>query len=278
MKQKAKEILLRAKKDVFSGNLGDTITTFQGEGLDFREIRDYQSGDDIKKINWNATAKSNSVKVNLFDTEKELNIVIAFFTSGSMNFGTINLKQDIASEVLALLSFSSVKNNNNLQTTFFTNENKNFFPATKNNNIVYEIVEKSLDINCLGEEIDYNKFCTFINSMIKQKSLIFLVGDFFGDIDLSTIAHKNEIYALIIRDRFEEYPYMNGDYEFIDPIDFSSSDINITKDIAKKYNNMIKENDEKLEEHFLLHKIQHGKIYTDDDIYLKLSQIVSGGK
>ena len=278
MKQKAKEILLRAKKDVFSGNVGDNITTFKGEGLDFKEIRDYQAGDDIKKINWNATAKSNSVKVNIFDSEKELNIVIAFFSSGSMNFGSVNLKQDIASEVLALLSFSSVKNNNNLQTTFFTNQNKNFFPPTKNENIVYEIVEKSLDINCLGEEIDYNSFCDFINNMVKQKSLIFLVGDFFGDIDLSSIAYQNEIYSIIIRDRFEEYPYINGDYEFVDPIDFSSGDMNITKDIAKKYNQLINQNDEKLEEHFLLHKIQHGKIYTDDDIYLKLSQIVAGGK
>ena len=278
MKQKAKEILLRARKDVFSGNIGDNITTFKGEGLDFKEIRDYQAGDDIKKINWNATAKSNSVKVNLFDSERELNIVIAFFVSGSINFGSVKLKQDIVSEVLALLAFSSVKNNNNLQTTFFGNESLDFFPPTKNDNIVYDIVEKSLDIKCLGEDINYNGFCDFINNMVKQKSLIFLVGDFFGDIDLSTIAHKNEIYALIIRDRFEEYPYINGDYEFVDPIDFSSSDMNITKDIAKKYNQLIKQNDEKLEEHFLLHKIQHGKIYTDDDIYLKLSQIVSGGK
>ncbi|HHB94019.1 MAG TPA: DUF58 domain-containing protein, partial [Campylobacterales bacterium] len=78
MQQVAKEILLRAKKDVFSGNLGNHITTFKGDGLDFREIRDYDYGDDIRKINWKATAKGNGLKTNVFNEERELNIVIAF--------------------------------------------------------------------------------------------------------------------------------------------------------------------------------------------------------
>ncbi len=58
-KKKAKEIILRAKKDVFSGNLGNHLTLFKGDGLDFREIRDYTYGDDIRKINWLASAKGS---------------------------------------------------------------------------------------------------------------------------------------------------------------------------------------------------------------------------
>ncbi len=276
MNTKAKEILLRAKKDVFSTNFGDNITTFAGDGLDFREIREYQSGDDVRKINWKATAKNNSLKLNIFNEERELNIVIAFLVSGSINFGSVKLKQDVVSELLTLLSFSAIKNNNKLQTIFFSDKNEKFFPPTKNQAIVYEILENSLEFDCLEKDVDYAEFCDFINSVIKERSLIFLVGDFYGDVDLSTIAYKNELYALIVRDRFEEYPYITGEYEFIDPNNFSSSEISMDKNIAKKYNDLIIKNDNKLQEHFLKHKIKSGKIYTDDDIYMKLSQILKG--
>ena len=51
---------------------------------------------------------------------------------------------------------------------------------------------------------------------------------------------------------------------------------NITKDVAKKYKKLLDLQDEQLEEHFLKHRITHGKIYTDDDIFLRLSQIIKG--
>ncbi len=96
MQQVAKEIILRAKKDVFTGNLGNYLTTFKGDGLDFREIRDYEYGDDIRKINWKATAKGGGLKTNIFNEERELNIVIAFMLSGTLNFGSVALKQEVA--------------------------------------------------------------------------------------------------------------------------------------------------------------------------------------
>ncbi len=276
MNTKANEILIRAKKDVFGGNLGDNITTFKGDGLDFREIREYNSGDDIRKINWKATAKSNDIKVNVFNSENELNIVVAFLVSGSINFGSVKLKQDVVSEILALLSFSSIKNNNKLQTIFFSNESERYYPPTKSQAIVYETLNDALEFDCLKKDVDYSSFCDFINNTIKEKSLIFLIGDFYGDVDLSDISYKNEVYALVVRDHFEEYPYINGNYEFIDPSTLNSGEVMMNKSIAKKYKKLIDLNDEKLQEHFLQHQIASGKIYTSDDIYLRLSQILKG--
>jgi hypothetical protein len=126
------------------------------------------------------------------------------------------------------------------------------------------------------KDVDYEKLCSFINSTIKQKSLIFLIGDFYGDVKLSNIAYKNELYAIVVRDRFEEYPIFDGEYELIDPVDFSNSSIDIDKQIAKNYQQLVKQNDKKWQNHFIKHKIQSGKIYTSDDIYIRLSQILKG--
>ena len=276
MQQVAKEILLRARKDVFSGNLGDHLTTFQGDGLDFREIRDYDHGDDIRKINWRASAKGNGLKSNVFNEERELNILLAFMVSGSLNFGSFKLKQEVAGEVLALLSFSALKGHNRLQSQFFSDKSELFFEPSKSESITYHIVENAIKIETLGKEVDYLKFCEFVNSVVRQKSLIFMVGDFYGDIDLSSISHRNEVYAIIIRDRLEEMPYINGEFNLIDTNTLDSSEISLTKSVAKEYQKLIEQHDDKIKEHFEEHQIKFGKIYTDDDIYLRLLEIVKG--
>ena len=274
MNQVAQEILLRAKKDVFSGNLGEHLTAFKGDGLDFREIRDYEHGDDIRKINWKATAKGAGVKTNVFNEERELNIVLAFMVSGSINFGSVKLKQEIVAEILALLSFSALKGHNRLQSQFFSNKSELFFEPSKSDRIIYNIVENAVTLDTLGKEVNYQNFCNFINDVVRQKSLIFMIGDFYGDVDLSDIAHKNEVYALIVRDRLEENPLLNGIFELIDPNSLESNEISLNKSTAKEYQKLITEHDTKIQEHFLEHQITFGKIYTDEDIYLRLSEII----
>ena len=107
IENKLKEILLRVKKQVFSGNIGNTLSTFKGTGLDFYEIKDYTIGDDVRKINWKSTAKSSSVKVNVFNEERELNIIVAYMVNGSINFGTKRIKQDVMAEVCLLYTSPS---------------------------------------------------------------------------------------------------------------------------------------------------------------------------
>jgi uncharacterized protein (DUF58 family) len=276
MDNKLQEILIHAKKDVFGGNLGDTLTTFKGDGLDFREIKEYEIGDDIKKINWKATAKTNNTKVNVFNVDRELNIVVAFLSSGSIHFGSVRLKQEVISEISAILAYSTIKNNNLLSSLIFSNKDELFYPPSKKQATVYNSTKDIYEFDCLEKEIDYEAFCHHINSTVKEKSIIFLIGDFYGNIDLSSIAYKHEVYALIVRDRFEEYPYISGEYDFVSPIDFSSSFINMDKNIAKNYQTLILQNDKKLYEHFSQHQITSGKIYTNDDIYTKLAQIIKG--
>jgi uncharacterized protein (DUF58 family) len=274
MNQVAQEILLRAKKDVFSGNLGEHLTTFKGDGLDFREIRDYDYGDDIRKINWKASSKGAGLKTNVFNEERELNIVLAFMVSGSLNFGSVKLKQEVASEILALLSFSALKGHNRLQSQFFSNKSEKFFEPSKSETIIYNIVENAIEMDTLNKEVDYKEFCKFVNGVVRQKSLIFMIGDFYGDIDLSDIAHKNEVYAIIVRDRLEENPLLHGEFNLVDPNTLNTTEITLNKSVAKAYQKLIEEHDNKIKEHFLEHQISCGKVYTDEDIYIRLSEII----
>lgn len=276
MYDKAKEIIIKAKTNIFNSNLGGQLTSLKGEGLDFKEIKEYSYGDNIKNINWKATAKSNSLKVNVFDESRQLNIIVAFLINGSLEFGSVNMKQDIAAEIIALLGFSSIYNHDLLFPIFFSDKSEIFYEPTYDETIIYKLIQDALEIKCIKKEVNYKNFCDYVNNTMKQRSVIFVVGDFYGDVNLSQIAYKNDVYALIVRDRLEEYPLLNGEYELVNAINLKSSEFNITKDVAKKYKELLDLQDEQLEEHFLKHRIKHGKIYTDDDIFLRLSQIIKG--
>jgi uncharacterized protein (DUF58 family) len=196
--------------------------------------------------------------------------------SGSLNFGTVKLKQEVAAEILALLSYSAVKGSNRVQGQFFSQKSEFFFEPSKSDSIVSRIVEEAVSIDLLGKEVDYKAFCEFVNGVVRKKSLIFMVGDFYGDVDLSEIAHNNEIYALIVRDRFEENPTLSGEFNLVDPNSLEGSEFTLNKSVAAAYKKLIEEQDTRLQEHFMEHQISSGKIYTDENVYLRLSEIIKG--
>ena len=105
-----KKILIKAKRQVFSEMVGNNPSRFHGEGYDFSELREYQIGDDIKHIDWNITAKMQKPYVKVFKEERELHVSLVSMMGGSLYFGSQKMKQEVVAEIMAILSFSVVKN------------------------------------------------------------------------------------------------------------------------------------------------------------------------
>ena len=199
----AREILIKTKRKIFSQNLGNNSTTFVGNGLDFSELREYYFGDDVRKINWKATAKAQRPYINLFTEERELNIVVAFMTGGGISFGSKRIKQELMAEVYALLSFSAMKNGDMVSTLAFSSKEEYYRRATKSINALQETVPKLLNLDALGKEVNYENFSTYMLERVKQKSIVFIIGDFYEELDLTLLSAKHEVYAIVVRDKFE---------------------------------------------------------------------------
>jgi len=270
----AREIFIKTKRKIFSQNIGNNATTFVGQGLDFSELREYYFGDDVRKINWKATAKEQRPYINLFTEERELNVLVAFMSGGSIGFGSKRIKQELMTEILALLSFSAMKNGDNVTTLAFSEKEEYFRKATKSIQTLNEIIPNLLELDCMGKEVSYDKFSEYILGRIKQKSILFVVGDFFEEIDFSFLSAKHEVYAVVVRDKFEEDPKFMGEIDLIDPNSMNSSSFNFDNKMLMKYKENIKLNDKKLYEHFMGNNIRYTKIYTDENPYFKLNNLV----
>src|SRR3954466_4274027 len=99
----------RLVNDLFAGRYH---STFKGRGVEFVDVREYVPGDDIRAIHWSVTARLNQPYIKRFREERELTILIAVDLSRSHLFGSRNrLKSELAAELVALLSFAALKNN-----------------------------------------------------------------------------------------------------------------------------------------------------------------------
>jgi len=270
----AREILIKSKRKVFSQNIGNNATTFVGNGLDFSELREYHFGDDVRKINWKATAKEQRPYINLFTEERELNIVLAFMAGGSIHFGSRRIKQELMAEIVALLGFSAMKNSDVVTTFAFDTQERYFRKPTKSINALHEIIPSLLALDVMGHEVHYDALSEYLLGRIKQKSIIFIIGDFFEPLDLSLIAAKHEVYAIMVRDPFEEEPHLSGNLDLIDPNTLERNSFEFDKGMIQAYRSLVEQEDKKHYEHFLGHNIRYTKIYTDEDPFYKLNHLV----
>ena len=273
---KLQKILVRARRQVFSEMVGNNPSIFQGEGYDFIELREYMPGDDIRHIDWNITAKMQKPFIKIFREERELNVVVASVLNGSVHFGSKKFKQDLIAEIVALLSFSTLKNGDLLSSYLFTDVMNSHLKPSKKINQVQKSVDEILNFDALNQKVDFKVLSDTLYKRLKRKSLVIIVSDFFEIPDFKLLAKKHEVVAIIVRDRLEEKPPKMGFSSLVDPEsgavlegDFNSSSVDA---YAKK----VAAHDHKLYSTFKKHQIRFTKIYTDSFASVELRRLFEG--
>jgi len=270
MNKAVKKIILKTKKQVYGDMLGNNASLFQGEGFEFAELREYIYGDDVRKIDWKTTAKLGKPFIKVYKEERELNVVVVSVLSGSTYFGTVKQKSDVMAEVTATLGFSAVKNSDLFSHMIFADKMYAFSKPSKKLFSVHKAVEDVLSFDPLGKEADYTALVETLVSRLKKKALLFIVSDFVGDIDLKLLAKKHDVFAVIIRDKFEENPSELGYLRLIDMETKQSFEGDVDSGTLKNYKKALHDNDEKLYKQFKKQGVRFTKVYTDEEPTLKL--------
>ena len=270
MNKKAKKIILKTKKQVYGDMLGNNASLFQGEGFEFAELREYVYGDDVRKIDWKTTAKLGKPFVKIYKEERELNVVVVTMLGGSMYFGTVKQKSDIAAEVTATLGFSAVKNADLFSHILFADKLYDLSKPSKKLFAVHKAVDEITAFEPLGKVGDYQALTQTLNNRLKKKALLFIISDFVGEVDLKLLGKKHDVFAVIVRDKFEEDPSELGYLRLVDMETKQSFEGNIDAGALKAYKKALHENDERLYKQFKKQGIRFAKVYTHEDAGLKL--------
>ena len=169
-------------KDLVEGiQSGAYNSKFRGGGIEFSEVREYVPGDDVKRIDWNVSARHNSLFVKEFVEENELNIYLILDLSASNNFGFEKSKLDLSFEVAASLMFLALKNNDKLGLGIFTDKLEKFIPSKKGKKQLLRIIKELVDYTPKSKKTDIMKSLSTLNNKLKKKSVIYIISDFISD-------------------------------------------------------------------------------------------------
>ena len=173
----------------------------------FSEVREYQPGDDIRTIDWNVTARFSHPFVKVFEEEREMTVMLLVDVSASEKFGTKKqLKQDLLTELCAVLAFSAMQNNDKIGVIFFSDKIEKFVPPQKGRTHVLRIIRELIEFKPTNKGTDIAYALRYFNNMIKKRCTAFLISDFIdqGFEDALKIAcRKHDLVAIRLYDERE---------------------------------------------------------------------------
>lgn len=187
---------------------GEYHTAFKGRGMAFSEVREYQPGDDIRSIDWNVTARFNNPYIKVFEEEREMTVMLLVDVSASKDFGTREqMKQELVTELAAVLAFSAIQNNDKIGLIFFSDKVEKFIPPKKGKSHILRIIRELITFEPDRKGTDIGEALRFFNNVIKKRSICFLISDFFSqdfEAPLRIANKKHDVVAVRIHDKREE--------------------------------------------------------------------------
>ena len=191
----------RLVDEVFSG---EYHSVFRGRGVEFREVREYVAGDDVRTIDWNVTARTDAPFVKQFEEERELTVVLAADVSPSGRFGSgERTKAETAAELCAVLAFAAISNKDKVGLLLFSDHVEKYIPPAKGRSHVLRIIRELLTYQPTGVGTDLVAPLQLVGRVLKRKATVFLVSDFWADdfsSSLRTVARRHDCVAVRLRD------------------------------------------------------------------------------
>jgi uncharacterized protein (DUF58 family) len=205
--KKVKELEIKSKKITTHLFTGEYHSAFKGRGMLFKEVREYQPGDDIRFIDWNVSARFGHPFSKLFEEERELTVMLMVDISASSLFGSVHArKKDIITEICAVLAFSAMNNHDKVGVVFFSDIVEKYIPPKKGKQHVLYIVRELLTVEPKKKGTRISEALRFFNNSTRQKSIAFILSDFIDnqyEDALKVAGKKHDITGIKIYDRMD---------------------------------------------------------------------------
>jgi uncharacterized protein (DUF58 family) len=184
---------------------GEYHTAFRGQGMAFKEVREYQPGDDVRFIDWNVSARMGHTYSKIFEEERELSVYLLIDMSASSLFGTFKQnKQELITEMASVIAFSAITNNDKAGLIFFSDKVEKYIPAKKGKEHVLYMMREMITHKPHSSHTDITKAIGYLNSVTKHKSIVFILSDFADagyEQTLKIAARRHDIIGIQVFDK-----------------------------------------------------------------------------
>lgn len=190
MKTTTKALLLKARKQIFGELAGNNPSMKAGDGFDFYELRPYNTGEDVRRIDWKRSARMGEPYVRTFHEEREIQVIIAPVMSGSLHFGTHRFKQEVVAEISALCGFGALKNGDRFSVVQWQDEKAVITPLSRQHAKLTMAIETIAEQNVLGHSGELEGLESILMQRFKRRALVLIIGDFWEMPNFGALSKK----------------------------------------------------------------------------------------
>lgn len=211
LQYKTMEKNLRSRHRATAPTIGQRPSIFRGHGMELEDVRAYQSGDDVRHMDWRATARSGKPTMKVFREERSQGLFLMIDRRASMNFGTRGeLKATTAARSAAILAFSALVAHDWVAGMTVETDTQFFSGARDINNVLQLLQAASAPLPKADKHtIPLSALLAQIDRAAGRGASIFLISDFKDLCEehaplLLQLTTTHEVCALHIIDPAEE--------------------------------------------------------------------------
>ena len=270
-------ISMRAKMIVEGYIIGQHRSPYHGFSVEFADYRSYESGDEVRHIDWKLYGKTNRLYVKRYEEETNLRAHLILDTSKSMAYTSGGVsKLEYGSYLLAALSYLMISQQDAAGVVLFDESIRSFVPPKSTPSHLNTLLNV-LDVKSPGVDTKIEPVLHEMAERIKKRGLVIIISDLFDEPNniMNGLKHfrhsKQEVILFHILDRNELEFDFNTRTKFID----MESGEEITTDpwhVQNDYKNLIKGLQDYYKSECRLNLIDYVPLFTDDSLDKGLSE------
>jgi len=197
---KIKQLEIFTRRLLNGALVGDSRSAIKGSGFEFDQIREYNFGDDIRFIDWKASARADKLLVKQYIEERSRTVFLAVDVSQSSVFGSgTSNKYNRISELASVLALVAQHGKDHVGLLLFSDKVEAYIPPGSSLHHIHRIMETMLSFAPKKSKTDISHALQHLLSVKKSDAIVFLVSDFIDDaLDtyLSQAARKYDLIAV----------------------------------------------------------------------------------
>jgi len=278
--------------EIFTGRkirnqrVGAYQTPLRGAGFDFDEHQPYRPGDDVRRIDWNVTARMDAPFVRHTHAEREMNVMVAMDVSRSMALGSAaHSKRETLTYITGSILFSAIADQINTGFMAFGDRVLASTPPKRTRAAAWSMLEQCWSLSSSSKETLMLPAVRQLGSTLKRMSVIFIVSDFVtGDNvlespELAQLAARHDVIAVVPEDRSETaLPPGSGYVQLRDVESGRRVSVGLSRQARARYAVAIRERRERLARAFYRVPMDHVFVPTDGSPVLSLLSLFARRK
>ncbi len=194
--RRIRRLEFRTRRAVNEFAPGAYLSLFRGRGVEFADIREFQTGDDARIVDWRATARLGRPVVKRFVEERELTLMLLVDGSASARCGQT---RERLLELVAVFAFSALRNHDRVGAMLFTSEPERIVAPGQGRHHAHRLLRELVTHEPAGQGTDLGTALETAHRAARRGTVFVLLSDFLDpafDSALRRVSLRHDLVAV----------------------------------------------------------------------------------